>query len=749
MPSIKKVVLPVAGMHCASCSLLIEKTLKASEGVKTVNVNFANAKVTLEYDASQTAIPRLNSKIKPLGYELKTSDLNLAARNKQSLAIQKNKILWISPIIIYSLSVMAWDLSGGRQFILFNLSILNVINFGLASFILLYIGRDFIRSLFNFFKTGRANMDTLVGMGILTAYVYSTVLLFFPQLISIYNLPANLYFDATIIVSGFVFWGKYLEARAKLKTSESIEKLLNLQAKTALVWRENQEIEVPVEQLIVNDVVIVKPGAKVPTDGVVIEGASDLDESLMTGESMLVSKNIGDAVIGSTINKQGYFKFRATKLGPETLLANIVRAVEEAQGSKAPIQRLADKISQFFVPTIMIIAGLTFLSWLIVGLFTNQLNQFLPLAVACFVAVLVIACPCALGLATPTGIIMGTGLASRYGILIKNAEALEKLHNVRVVLMDKTGTITKGKPAVIDFINFSDKGDDEILAIFQSLEKQSEHPLAQAVMNYGNIDQFQSLNVKNFAAIPGQGIEAEIDGQKYSLGNQKLMTDSGLDLTEHNEVANNLAQAGKTVIFLAAKDSLLALMTIADPVKTESLSSIKALQKLGIKVVMLSGDHLGTANYIANQVGISEVMAEVLPNGKGEKILEYKARHFGQLVAMVGDGVNDAPALAAADISIAMSTGSDIAIATADITLLHGDLEKLIKAIRISKLTIKKIKQNLFWAFFYNIVAIPVAAGLFYPFTGWLLSPALAAAAMSFSSISVVWNSLLMKRIRL
>ena len=344
---------------------------------------------------------------------------------------------------------------------------------------------------------------------------------------------------------------------------------------------------------------------------------------------------------------------------------------------------------------------------------------------------------------------MGTGLAIRYGILIKNAEALEKLHNVRVVLMDKTGTITKGKPAVIDFINFSDKGDDEILAIFQSLEKQSEHPLAQEVMNYGNIDQFQSLNVKNFAAIPGQGIEAEIDGQKYSLGNQKLMTDSGLDLTEHNEVANNLAQAGKTVIFLAAKDSLLALMTIADPVKTESLSSIKALQKLGIKVVMLSGDHLGTANYIANQVGISEVMAEVLPNGKGEKILEYKARHFGQLVAMVGDGVNDAPALAVADISIAMSTGSDIAIATADITLLHGDLEKLIKAIRISKLTIKKIKQNLFWAFFYNIVAIPVAAGLFYPFTGWLLSPALAAAAMSFSSISVVWNSLLMKRIRL
>ncbi|MEI7620253.1 MAG: heavy metal translocating P-type ATPase [Candidatus Falkowbacteria bacterium] len=745
MSDIKKVILPVTGMHCASCSLLIEKTLKVSPGVKAVSVNFANEKVSLEYDESQTSISELNKKIKPLGY-----NLNSPKNNQKLLAVQKSKILFILPVIAYSLLVMVWDLSGGKQFIFFGVSIFSAINFLLASFVLFYIGRDFIKSLFNFFRTGMANMDTLVGMGILTAYTYSSVLLFFPQLISIYHLPANLYFDATIVVSSFVYLGKYLEARAKLKTSESIEKLLNLQAKIALVWREEKELEIPIEQLVLNDIVIVKPGSKVPTDGVIVEGSSDLDESLMTGESMLVPKNIGDSVIGGTINKQGYFKFKVLKIGQETLLANIIRAVEEAQGSKAPIQRLADKISQVFVPVIMVIAGLTFLSWLAIGFYTNQLSEMLPLAISCFVAILVIACPCALGLATPTGIIMGTGLASRYGILIKNAEALEKLHNVKVILMDKTGTITKGEPAVIDFINLDkDRSDDEILIILKSLEKQSEHPLAKAVMEYQNDKEFGLLAVAGFKALPGQGVEAEINGQKYFLGNQKLMLDSNLSLVSHNKAINNFSSEGKTVIFLSTKNSLLALMTIADPVKDEAASSIKALQELGIKVVMLSGDHKETANHIARQVGINEVIAGVLPNAKGEKILEYKNQHVGQLIAMVGDGVNDAPALAVADVSIAMSTGSDIAIETADITLLHGDLEKLVKAIKISKLTINKIKQNLFWAFFYNVIAIPVAAGLFYPLTGWLLNPVLAAAAMSFSSISVVLNSLMMKRIKL
>ncbi|MFA4942299.1 MAG: heavy metal translocating P-type ATPase [Patescibacteria group bacterium] len=750
MDNIKKIVLPVSGMHCASCALLIEKTLGASAGVKTINVNLANEKVALEFDESQTSIAELNKKIKPLGYDLKLTDFNKSQADKQEIQIQKNKILIILPIIIYSLLAMIWDLSGGQQFIVSGVMVFNVINFILASFILWYISQGFIKSLFNFFRTGRANMDTLVGMGILTAYIYSSILLFIPILISKYNLPANLYFDATIIVSSFVYLGKYLEAKAKLRTSESIEKLLNLQAKTALVWREGKELEIPVEHLILNDIVIVRPGTKVPTDGVIIEGESDLDESLMTGESMLVSKKSGDSVIGGTINQQGYFKFKVVKLGPDTLLANIIRAVEEAQGSKAPIQRLADQISQFFVPFIMIIAGITFFSWISIGLYNNQLAESLPLAISCFVAVLVIACPCALGLATPTGIIMGTGLASRQGILIKNATALEKLHQVKIILMDKTGTITQGKPAVIDFINFtSDRSDTEVLSIFKSLERYSEHPLAQAVMAYGAEKQIKLSDLVGFKAIAGLGVMAEINGQQYFLGNQKLMLDNNLSLVPYNQIINDLAQAGKTIIFLANKKSLLALMTIADPIKPEAKNSIQALQKIGVKVVMLSGDHLDTAQYIAQQVGISEVIAEVLPQAKGENILEYRAQHVGQLVAMVGDGVNDAPALAAADVSIAMSTGSDIAIETADITLLHGDLEKLTKAILISKLTIRKIKQNLFWAFFYNLIAIPVAAGAFYPFTGWLLNPVLAAAAMSFSSISVVLNSLLMKRVKI
>lgn len=518
---------------------------------------------------------------------------------------------------------------------------------------------------------------------------------------------------------------------------------MNLQAKTALVERDGKEIEIPIDQVILGDIVIIKPGAKIPVDGVIIEGKSSIDESMITGEPIPVDKSIDDSVTGGTINKQGVFKFRATKVGSETLLAHIIKMVENAQGSRAPIQKLADQISSVFVPVVLVIAFITLLTWVLVGSQFMPLTDAFSLGLVCFVGILVIACPCALGLATPTAIIVGVGKGASNGILIKNAESLEKLHKVKIVVVDKTGTITKGQPEVTEIItkNLEIKNYKEILQIIGSLEKNSEHPLAQAIVDKANLENTTFLDVEDFEIIEGKGLKGKINGMEYFVGNLKLLSDLNVHF-DRLEI-DTLANQGKTPVILTTQTEVLAIIAIADTIKPEAVESVKALHKLGVKVAMLTGDNKNTARYIADQVGIDEVFAEVLPGEKADKVIELQKKGF--VVAMAGDGVNDAPALAQSDVGVAMGTGTDVAIESADITLLHGDISKLAKAIKLSKKTMRTIKQNLFWAFIYNVVGIPLAAGVFFPFFGLLLNPIFAGLAMAFSSVSVVTNSLRLK----
>ena len=550
------------------------------------------------------------------------------------------------------------------------------------------------------------------------------------------------YYDVTIVVITFIALGKYLEARSKIKTGDAIEKLLNLQAKTALVVRDGKEIEISIHEVVHGDLIIVKPGAKIPVDGVITDGSSFIDESMVTGEPMPVQKKIGDRIVSGTINTNGAFTFKATKIGSETLLAQIIKMVEDAQGSKAPIQALADKISAVFVPIVLVIAFLTLGTWLIVGTQYLGFSQALSFGLVSFVGILVIACPCALGLATPTAIIVGVGKGAKEGILIKDAATLEKLHNVDIVVVDKTGTITKGKPSLVEVQNFSDMNDEKLISVLTSLEKKSEHPIAHAIMHYAQERNISTVSeVSDFEAIQGKGLRGVIDGIEYYVGNSNLISELKLsfDVTKLEEFTSQ----GKTPVILATKGKVLGFVMVADAIKEESIEAVRNLHKLGIQVVMLTGDDEKAANYIASLVGIDEVVAHVLPGDKRKKIQELQAQ--GKVIAMAGDGVNDAPALAQADIGIAMGTGTDVAIESAGITLLGGDISKLVKAIRLSKITMRGIKQNLFWAFIYNIVGIPLAAGIFYPVFGWLLNPVFAGFAMAMSSVSVVSNSLRIK----
>ena len=553
------------------------------------------------------------------------------------------------------------------------------------------------------------------------------------------------YYDVTIIVITFIALGKYLEARSKLKTGDAIEKLLNLQAKTALVIRVGKETEIPVDQVVHGDFIIVKPGTKIPVYGVIIEGKSFIDESMVTGEPIPAQKKVGDSVVAATINTSGSFTFKATKVGAETFLAHIIKMVEEAQGSKAPIQALADKISSIFVPIVLIIAFSTLGIWLLFSFGPLSFSQALSFGLISFVGILVIACPCALGLATPTAIIVGVGKGAREGILIKDAATLEKLHKVDTVIVDKTGTITIGKPTLVDIQNFSDLKNDEFISILASLEKKSEHPIAHAIVNYAEGKNIKFLEVQNFESIKGKGLKGLIGGVEYFVGNAKLIQDLGL-VFDKQKLEQYTIQ-GKTPVILAEKNKVLGFVMVADEIKTESKKAVADLHKLGIKMIMLTGDDEKAAKYMASLVGIDEVVAHVMPQDKLEKIKELQAQ--GRVVAMAGDGVNDAPALAQADVGIAMGTGTDVAIESAGITLLGGDISKLVKAIKLSKMTMRGIKQNLFWAFIYNIIGIPLASGIFYPIFGWLLSPVFAGFAMAFSSVSVVLNSLRIRNIKI
>lgn len=582
-------------------------------------------------------------------------------------------------------------------------------------------------------------------IGTTAAFLYSFIITAFEEPLAPFINVEHNYYDVTIVVIAFIAFGKYLETRSKIKTGDAIEKLLNLQAKTAVVVRNGQEVEVKIEEVVHGDLILVRPAGKIPVDGIVTEGSSYVDESMVSGEPMPVAKKVGDAVVAGTMNTSGAFTFKATKVGTETMLASIIKMVEEAQGSRAPIQALADKISGVFVPIVLVLAFVTLGLWLSVGTQYLGFSQALSNGLVSFVGILVIACPCALGLATPTAIIVGVGKGARAGILIKDAASLEKLHEVNVVVVDKTGTITKGKPELVSFKNLSKQSDQELLAILVSLEKKSEHPLALAIINYAHENKIELVNVDKFEALKGKGLKGNVAGTEYYAGNVNLMTELGLAVDK--KWIDQETKAGKTPIMLASKDELLAIVMVADAVKPEAKEAVSELHKLGIKVVMLTGDNKNTADYIARQVGIDEVVAEVMPVDKLNKIKELQAG--GKVVAMTGDGVNDAPALAAADVGIAMATGTDVAIASAGITLLHGDIAKLSKAVKLSKMTMRGIKQNLFWAFVYNIIGIPLAAGLFYPLFGWLLNPVFAGMAMGLSSVSVVGNSLRIKGKRL
>lgn len=748
---------PVQGMHCASCAYTIEKNIKLVEGVTSCQVNYGTEEAKIEFDPTKVTTNILNEKIKPFGYELVTTPednmemanmpnmthmdhMNMSAHEhgQMELTDQKRKLYFVLPVTALVFASMLWDILT-RVFtslpaLMLPPQILNAILFIFANIVLFWVGQPFIKGVQTFIKYRVANMDTLVGLGTLTAYVYSTIIFLFPQVRQAFKLPDYTYFDATIVVIGFISLGKYLEVSSKHKTGEAIKKLLNLQAKTALVERDGKELEIKIEDVRIGDVVLVKPGSKIPVDGVITFGESSVDESMITGESIPVDKRVGDAVIGGTINKQGVLKFKATKVGSETLLAHIIKMVEEAQGSRAPIQKLADKISSVFVPIVLVIALVTLAVWIIVG--------SLPFGLMAFTGILVIACPCALGLATPTAIIVGTGKGAENGILIKDAESLEKLHKVDTIVTDKTGTITKGTPEVTDI--FADNAP-MTMAILGSLEKNSEHPLAVAMVEKAKATGASFKKVDHFEIIAGKGLKGDIDGQTYYAGNVALLTD--LQLQPDLVKLEQLGAQGKTPVFLTTRDRIIATLGIADTIKDEAKATIKQLHKLGIKVVMLTGDNEQTAKYIAEQAGIDTVIAGVLPN---EKALKVKAlQEQGKVVAMIGDGVNDAPALAQADIGIAMGTGTDVAIETSSITLLKGDFSKVLKAIKLSKSTMRTIKQNLFWAFIYNLIGIPVAAGALYPVFGVMLNPVFAGMAMAFSSVSVVSNSLRLKTAKL
>ncbi len=742
-------------MHCASCASIIERTVRKMEGVSDISVNNGTEKAKISYDEDVTSHDAFNKKLEPLGYSLETVipdihkehsvDTQSKREKLEEIADMKSGVLSTLPLAGISVLIMAWEILGKYQIVPampetmyeFFHHLLPVF----ATFIFVTIGKPYLVGVYRFFCYGKANMDTLIGLGTSVAFLYSFTVSAFEEVLAPYLNVEFTYYDVTIVVITFIALGKYLEAKSKVKTGDAIEKLLGLQAKTALVIRDGKEIEISIDEVILGDVLIVKPGQKIPVDGEVISGSSFVDEAMLTGEPIPVEKSIGAHVASGTINTSGTFNFKATKIGSETLLAHIIKMVEEAQGSKAPIQALADKISAVFVPVVLVLALIAFGAWLYFGIPVFGFAEALGFAITSFVGILVIACPCALGLATPTAIIVGVGKGAQNGILVKDAATLETLHKATVIVLDKTGTITRGKPELSKIDNRSQKSDVEIISILSTLESKSEHPIAHAIVAYAKENNIAEKNIEQFEGIKGKGLSGVIENQKYIAGNAKILTD--LNISFDAKHLDEETKQGKTPVILSDTDTVLAIVYVADQVKAEAKDTITALHKLGKKVVMLTGDNKNTGQYIADLVGVDEVIGDVMPQDKLRVIKELQAE--GNVVAMAGDGVNDAPALAQADVGIAMGTGTDVAIDSAGITLLGGDISKLTKAVKLSKMTMTGIRQNLFWAFIYNVVGIPLAGGLFFPIFGWLLSPVFAGFAMAMSSVSVVSNSLRIK----
>jgi len=725
-------------MHCASCASNIESALRKVSGVISANVNFAAERATIEFDPQKLETRDLISVIEKAGYKAFVPEAIIdKERQLRDKVVKSLKIKFIISIILSGiLMFISMEPCAGlkiHKFIMENMALIQLL---LATGVLICGYQFFTRGFSTLVKIHRANMDTLVALGVGSAYLYSVFVSINIWLKNKSFGLNNLYYEVAAFLLAFILLGKYLEAITKRKTSEAIKRLWGLRPKTAIVIRDGREEEVGVEELVVGDIILVKPGQKIPVDGKVIEGYSSVDESMVTGESVPVEKTINDPVIGGTINKSGFFKFKATKVGKETVLAQIIKLVEEAQGSKAPIQELADKIAAVFVPAVLIIACLCFLTWILLG------KTFI-FALTTFIAVLIIACPCSLGLATPTAVMVGTGIAAENGIIIKNAASLQIARQIKMIIFDKTGTLTMGKPKVMDVISYANN-ESEVLRLAGSLEKESEHPLADAIVEAAKSKVIPFSSAEQFESLPGMGIIGRIDGASVLLGNRKLMQEKNIDINIAEGDLSKLENEGKTVMLLAKNNNLIGMVAARDTLKDFAKVAIDKLKKIGKEVMMISGDNKRTALAIARELGIEQVLAEVLPKDKLDEIKKIQTQ--GLKVAFVGDGINDAPALTQADLGIAIGTGTDVAVESGDIILIKNDLRDVVMAVDLSQYAMKKIKQNLFWAFLYNIIGIPVAAGILYPFTGFLLNPIIAGAAMAFSSVSVVSNSLLMHR---
>lgn len=740
----------IEGMSCASCAQSIEKAVNQLAGVDQANVNLATEKMMVQFDPTVLNSGEISAAVEQAGFqameettgnEREKTDAN--QKKKQQHIQEMWRRFWLSAVFTVPLLYIAMGHMVGLPLPSVIDPMMNSTVFAMTQLILtlpvLYLGRSFFtvgyRSLFK----GHPNMDSLVALGTSAAFLYSlygTYMVFEGHA----HFSMELYYESAAVILTLITLGKYFEAVSKGKTSEAIKKLMGLAPKNARVIREGKEMDVPIENVRVGEFIIVRPGEKIPVDGVVLEGTTAIDESMLTGESIPVEKKAGDPVIGASINKNGSIQFKATKVGKDTALAQIVKLVEDAQGSKAPIAKMADKISGVFVPIVMALAVLAGLAWYFIG------QESWVFALTITISVLVIACPCALGLATPTAIMVGTGKGAENGVLIKSGDALETTHKIQTIVFDKTGTITEGKPIVTDILVANGLLEAELLQYAASAEKGSEHPLGEAIVSAAEEKGLAIYPIENFQAIPGHGIEGDIQGSKFQLGNKKLMVEQQIELGEYYDLSNQLAEQGKTPMFIAKNGQLAGIIAVADTIKENSRQAIEKLHRMGIEVAMITGDNKRTAEAIAKQVGIDRVLSEVLPEDKAAEVKKLQAE--GRKTAMVGDGINDAPALAQADIGIAIGSGTDVAMESADIVLMRSDLMDVPTAIELSRSTIKNIKENLFWAFAYNTLGIPVAMGLLHLFGGPLLNPMIAGAAMSFSSVSVLLNALRLKRFK-
>lgn len=749
MQTEKEITIPIQGMTCAACAARIERVVSKLQGISSANVNFATEKLITKYDPEDIRISEIKQAIIKAGYKPLEIEAK-GAEDKDKIRKQKEiKTLWVKFIISAIFSVPLLYLAMGSMIWWLNFPIpyfLNPMQYPMNYAIVMILltapviiaGNRFYFVGIRAILKGSPNMDSLIAMGTSAAVIYS-IYSTYRIVVGDFKYVNNLYYETAGVIITLILLGKSLESVSKSKTSEAIKKLMGLTPKTAVVVFDGKETELPIEEVEPNDIILVRPGEKIPVDGIVVEGFTSIDESMLTGESIPVEKKQGDRVFAAGINKNGSIKFKATNVGSDTALAQIIKLVEEAQGTKAPIAQMADIVSGYFVPVVFAIAVIAALAWLISG-------QSVVFSLTIFISVLVIACPCALGLATPTAIMVGTGKGAEYGILIKGGVALETTHKINTIVMDKTGTITEGKPEVTDILVLGSVSENRLLQLAASAEKGSEHPLGEAIVKSAEKKNIELINTDRFEALPGYGIQVEAEGMRILLGNKKLMEKKRISLEFLDAEADRFASEGKTPMYIAIDDNAAGVIAVADVVRESSAKAIKKLQEMGIEVVMITGDNIRTAQSIARQVGIERVMAEVLPQDKSDAV--KKLQEDGRIVAMVGDGINDAPALAQAEIGIAIGSGTDVAIESADIVLMKSDLMDVPTAIQLSRSTIKNIKQNLFWAFGYNVLGIPLAAGVLFAFGGPVFNPIFAAAAMSLSSVSVLTNALRLKGFR-